>query len=146
MLRLVFIAFVMVSLQGCAAVALTAAGVAGGAGVDHTLSGITYKTFSAPINDVRLATLKTLDRMDIKIAEDKKDESGWAINATAADRSIDIELEKLTERTTRMRVVANKGDLFFKDAATSTEIIIQTARTLDDVEARNKRPSQKANR
>jgi hypothetical protein len=145
MLRFVFIALVMVSLQGCAAAALTAAGVAGGAGVDHTLSGITYKTFTAPINDVRLATLKTLDRMDIKIAEDKKDDSGWAISATAADREIDIELEKLTERTTRMRVVANKGDLFFKDAATSTEIIIQTARTLDDFEARNKRP-QKANR
>ena len=30
-----------------------------------------------------------------------------------------------------MRVVANKGDIFFKDAATSTEIIIQTAETLE---------------
>jgi hypothetical protein len=31
-----------------------------------------------------------------------------------------------------MRVVANKGGLFFKDSATSTEIILQTAQTLQD--------------
>jgi len=31
-----------------------------------------------------------------------------------------------------MRVVANKGSLFFKDSSTSTEIILQTAQTLQD--------------
>jgi hypothetical protein len=31
-----------------------------------------------------------------------------------------------------MRVVVNKGDVFFKDAATGTEIIVQTAETLSD--------------
>jgi len=30
-----------------------------------------------------------------------------------------------------MRVVANKGDIFFKDASTATEIINQTAQIVD---------------
>jgi hypothetical protein len=40
-------------------------------------------------------------------------------------------LEQLTPATTRMRVVTNKGDFFFKDGATSTEIIIQTAQIVE---------------
>jgi hypothetical protein len=34
-----------------------------------------------------------------------------------------------------MRVVAEKGGLFGKDSATSTEIILQTAQTLQDAPA-----------
>jgi hypothetical protein len=30
-----------------------------------------------------------------------------------------------------MRVVANKGDIFFKDSATATEIVVQTAEALE---------------
>jgi len=33
---------------------------------------------------------------------------------------------------TRMRVVANQGAIFFKDSATATEIVLQTAQTLQD--------------
>ncbi|MDP6430402.1 MAG: SDR family oxidoreductase, partial [Rhodospirillales bacterium] len=75
-------------------------------------------------------------RMDVQHVADavtyiRETKSGWEIKGTAADREIDIELESLTRRTTRMRVVANEGDIFFKDSATSTEIIIQTAETLE---------------
>ncbi len=61
------------------------------------------------------------------VTEDSETEDGWEIKATAAKREIDIELERLTKRATRMRVVANEGEIFFKDAATATEIIIMTA-------------------
>ncbi|MFO1189104.1 MAG: DUF3568 family protein [Alphaproteobacteria bacterium] len=117
----------LAGLSGCAAVALTAGGIAGGAGVDHTLSGIAYKTFAAPIENVRLATLQTLKQMDMSVKDDRKVEAGWEITASANDRDINVELEALTPRTTRMRVVVNKGEIFFKDAATGTEIIVQTA-------------------
>ena len=117
----------LAGLSGCAAVALTAGGIAGGAGVEHTLSGIAYKTFAAPMENVRLATLQTLKQMDMRVKDDRKAENGWEIAATANDREIDVELEALTARTTRMRVVVSKGDIFFKDAATGTEIIVQTA-------------------
>lgn len=124
-------------LQGCAAIGLAVLGtgtsVAAGAGVEHSLNGIAYKTFAVPANAMRFATLKTLARMDMPVLEDKKDaesERVWRIVAEAADRSIEIELEELTPQTTRMRVVANRG-VFLTDGATATEIIVQTAVTLD---------------
>ena len=117
-------------LQGCAAVALTAGGLAAGQGIDHTLTGITYKTFNTPMNRLRLATLKTLHRLDMKVTDDSKTEEGRIILATAASREIEIEFEILTRRATRMRVIVSKGAIL-KDSATATEIIIQTAETLD---------------
>jgi hypothetical protein len=68
--------------------------------------------------------------MQIKVNNDKQAEFGWQINATAFDRTIDIELERLTPVTTRMRVDTSK-DTFFKDSATSTEIILQTAELIE---------------
>ena len=125
-------------LQGCAAAAigvtLATAGAGAGmtAGVEHTLNGIVYKTFSAPANEVRFATLKTLDRMGMPLIDDQKTETGWQLSAKAKDRSVDIDLESLTDTATRIRVVANEGMMFFKDSATATEIILQTAQTLQD--------------
>ncbi|SRR6266480_2125766 len=132
---LVPIAFAML-LQGCAAAGLAVigagAGVSMGTGVEHELNGISYKTFATPIDAVHHATRSTLARLGMPITADTRTQEGWNLTASAADRTIDIELERLTPRTTRMRVVANKGGLFFKDSATSTEIILQTAQTLQD--------------
>jgi hypothetical protein len=119
------------SLSGCAAVALTAGGLAAGAGVNHTLSGIAYKTFNDDLETLRIATLITLEQMAMEVTEDTATDEGWEIIAIAAEREIDIELERLTERATRMRVVANEGALFFKDSATATEIILLTAENLE---------------
>lgn len=129
-LRMAALALSLMALSGCAAIALTLGSVAAGAGVDHTLSGIVYKTFAASMAETRLASLKTLKRMDMDVTKDEKTEDGWLLSATASERKIDIELEALTKRTTRVRVVANKGDIFFKDSATATEIIQQTADSL----------------
>lgn len=118
-------------LFGCAPVALTAGSIAGSAGVNHTMNGIAYKTFTTPVKVMRIATLKTLNRMEMTVTQDSKTEEGWLIAAIATDRKIAIELEELTPATTRMRVVTNKGDFFFKDGATSTEIILQTAQVVD---------------
>ena len=130
-LRVAVLVLSLASLPGCAAVALTAGGLAGAAGMDHTLSGIVYRTFAASMDETRAATLMTLERMGMEVTQDKKTEEGREILALAHDRTIDIELEVLTARTTRMRVVANKGEIFFKDSATATEIILQTALTLE---------------
>jgi ABC-type antimicrobial peptide transport system ATPase subunit len=68
--------------------------------------------------------------MGMKIVTDSKTDDGWTISATAADRTIDIDLERLTPRTTRMRVVANNG-IIFKDRATEAAIIDEAADALD---------------
>jgi hypothetical protein len=132
LLRVVALLGAVAGLGGCASLALTAGGIAGGAGIDHTLSGIAYKTFSESLPSVRLATLKTLNRMAMDVTKDEQpaERGEWTITASAADRIIDIELEPVTQRATRMRVVVHKGDIFFKDAATGTEIIVQTAESL----------------
>jgi len=130
-----FAVLTLLGAQGCAAIGLTflgvGAGVAGGTSVSYTLDSVAYKTFTAPLASLEGATLKTLRRMDIKVNENYPTESGKKLVAVAGDRDIEIELDKLTSRTSRMRVNAKHG-WFFKDRATATEIIVQTDRTLDD--------------
>ena len=70
-----------------------------------------------------------LDRMGIKIQATSKTEQGKAIKAMSNDREIEIELEMISAKTTRIRTVAKQG-IFFKDRATATEIIMQTERVL----------------
>ncbi len=109
----------------------TGAGTAASSGVSYTLDSIAYKTFTASEEGLRTGTLKTLKRMDIQVKETEQTETGSKIVAEAADRTIEIELDRLTTKTSRMRVNAKQGWLF-KDRATAMEIIIQTERTLDD--------------
>jgi len=131
---------VALGLQGCATIGLglatAGAGASISAGYEHTVNGIVYKTFASPTSEVRVATLEALKRMAMPITVDEKSDTGWKLTATANKRTIEIELQALTEQTTRMRVVANAGAIFFKDASTATEIINQTAQAvLDDQNA-----------
>lgn len=116
------------STAACAPIALTALGVGASTGVSHTLSGISYRTFSEPMPRVKGASLKALQHMQIKVASTGKIDNGTSIKAKAADRDINIELEALSPNTTRIRVTASSG--IFSDSATATEIIMQTERFL----------------
>jgi Protein of unknown function (DUF3568) len=126
---------VVVVTNGCGAAGLTmlgvGAGTAAGTGTSYTLDGIAYRTFTASLEDVRRATATSLRRMDMRVKTDQATESGRSIVALAADRTVAIELEKLTSRATRMRVTA-KQTAIFRDRATAGEIIAQTERALDD--------------
>jgi hypothetical protein len=119
--------------HGCAGVGLTlfgvGAGVTAGTSVAYTLDGIAYRTFTAPLPQVESATRVALERMGIKIEATSMMDQGKAIKAVSNDRDIEIELEMVSPRTTRIRTVAKQG-IFFKDRATATEIIIQTERAL----------------
>jgi hypothetical protein len=126
--RLVAILFLSGTLSGCDPFTLTALGVGGAAGVQHTLTGIAYRTFSVPLPKVRSAVMTAFDHMGIKVASKEKIENGERFTARASDRDIEIELEAITPKTTRMRSTAKTG--LFRDAATATEIILQTERVL----------------
>jgi len=118
------------ALGGCDPVSLTVFGVGTAAGVQHTLTGIAYKTFTVPLPRMRTAVNSALHQMDIKVGATERmpDGKGERIKARAADRDIEIELEALTSRTTRMRSIARNGLLM--DSATATEIILQTEKAL----------------
>lgn len=113
-------------LLGCVAVALTAVGVGMATGVSHTLGGIVYKTFGAPQPKVRRSMVAALNRMQIRVVESKHDGSTEVIEARAADRNVKVEIEALTPNTMRLSVTAIKDGGLIRDAATATEIILQT--------------------
>ena len=124
----------MFCLNGCVApVALTlfgvGAGVTTGTAVSYTMDGIAYRTFTAPLPQVERATLMALNDMGMEIESADKTDEGKAIKAKGLDRRIEIELQAISSKTTRIRTVAKDG-VFFKDRATATEIILQTERIL----------------
>jgi len=119
-----------VLLGGCEALAVSAAGVGTAAGVNHALGGIVYKTFSEPLPKVNQGALAALKRMDIKVESVSKQKDGAeTIMASANERKIEIELEPISAKTTRMRAVARKPSGLW-DSATATEIILQTEKRL----------------
>ncbi len=123
------------SLDGCAAVGLTLLSVgassAGGAGLGYTLDSVVYKTFTVPSDGLHTAVLMTFSRMDVRLEDDKTVDGGQRITGLAGDRTIEVDLDRLTDNTTRMRAVA-KRNWFLRDRATATELILQTDRTLTD--------------
>ena len=129
------LALAAISTQGCAAIGLavigSGVGVGAGAGTGHALDSIVYKTFTVPIDTVAKATVVTLERMDVELVDTNPTDAGQTMKATAGDRKIEIELDRLTSKMTRMRVGAKKNGLI-RDRATATEIILQTDRTLTE--------------
>lgn len=116
------------SLAGCVAAATSAAGMGGSAAITHTMNGITYRTFTAPQTKVRFATIRALERMQIKLVSDNMQDKTniRLVTAKTSERKIEIQLEPISANTTRMRVIAKKGNGIFYDASTAEEIIQQT--------------------
>lgn len=116
-------------LTGCDPVSLTVASLGAGVGVSHTLNGIIYKTFTAPLKTVEQGSMTAMRDMGIKVVSRETNSDGErVISANARERDIQVVLEPLTSRTTRMRVIASDG--LIKDSATATEIVLQTERVL----------------
>lgn len=116
-------------ISGCDPFSLTLFGVGATAGISHQMGGYASKTFTEELPRVKQATVTALNRMAIKVDSTEKSTSGEIIRATAADRKIEIELEALTARTTRVSAVA-RHDAVLVDSATALEIIVQTERSL----------------
>ncbi len=87
------------------------------------------RTFTAPLKTVENANTRALRDMGIKVVSRTTTEDGErVVTAKAKKREIEIFLEPLSSRTTRIRARATDGILH--DAATATEIILQTERVL----------------
>ncbi len=125
--------FSLVFLNGCAAIALAllgaGVGVATEQAVSYTMRGVASRTLTAPLARVRRATLRALRRMGIKVEGRERTEYGELIKATGTNRQIEVRLEPITPKSTRMRTVAKHG-FFLRDRATAKEIILQTERII----------------
>ncbi|MFO0996523.1 MAG: DUF3568 family protein [Alphaproteobacteria bacterium] len=135
--RLGALALIALALNGCA-LALSAlgstAGSGAGMGIQHNITGIVSKTYTASLPDLRTASLTTLERMSVAVDQDKQTEEGWLITGKAQDREISLRLQELTPSTTRARVAVD-NDSLFKDTATAEEILAQTTKALDEAAA-----------
>jgi hypothetical protein len=128
-LPFVALLFSLVFLNGCAAIALAllgaGVGVATEQAVSYTMNGVASRTLTVPLPRVRRATLTALRRMGIRVEGRERMEYGEFIKATGRNRRIEVKLEPITPKSTRMRAVAKHG-FFLRDRATATEIILQT--------------------
>ena len=124
------LAIVGLFASGCDPLSLTMVGVGTATGVQHTLNGISYRTFTASLPEVRAAALTALNRMGVKDSARRKTAEGETITAKAGERDIEIELDAITPKTTRMRTTVRNGMLM--DSATGIEIIVQTGRALNN--------------
>ena len=104
-------------------------GVATEQAVSYTMRGVASRTLTAPLPRVRRAALRALRRMGIKVERRGRTEKGEFIKATGTNRQIEVKLEPITPKSTRMRTVAKHG-FFLRDRATAIEIIIQTERII----------------
>ena len=124
------------SASGCATVAMTLLGVgastATGAAVSYASDGIAYRTFTAPLPEVENATRTGLNRMGIRLDATAKTEQGKTLHAFAPNRAIEIELDSVSAKATRVRTVAKQG-LFFNDRATAMEILLQMEKILGTI-------------
>lgn len=130
-----FGALCLIFLTGCELLPLAtspAVIVSGaGGGVAYTFTNIAYKTVSFPSDRVEASLKRALKKMGIKEVERKSSDGVVTVKAKTVKLNIDIDLERVTPKTTRIRVDAREG-LVLKDKATATEIITQTEKDLEE--------------
>jgi hypothetical protein len=116
-------------LAGCQPLALSLLGAGAGTALRYGIDGVAYRTFTAPAPAVKQASLAALDRMGLTLDSTSSLEGSELIYARSANRTIEIELEPISERATRLRIAAKNGGIFY-DNATAWEIVAQTERLL----------------
>ncbi|MGD0265244.1 MAG: DUF3568 family protein [Candidatus Methylomirabilota bacterium] len=119
--------------QGCAVVAVGAVAAAAG-GVTYTVLGTAEKTYNEHYDTVVAALQKALVNLDIKTGDTKRTEENGRvvtteIQAYARDLTIQISIERISDKATRVVVDASKKYVI-KDAATAGEILNQTTSNL----------------
>ena len=120
-------------LGGCSLAAEPLAAAVAGAGTSaalgHSLNGLAYRTFTMPLAEVRSAALQALMAMGLRLESIEDTEDGQRIEASAERRTIYVDLEPISTRTTRVKVAAKNGGIFY-DSSTATEIVLQTEKAL----------------
>lgn len=97
--------------------------------------GAAYRTFTEPLPKVSTAALTALESMGIKVRVQERGDHWELIRGEAAHLRVEVQLEALSARITRVQAIAKEG-MFSKDQATATEIILQTEGALNGSLAR----------
>ena len=122
-----FYIFWLLLLSGCTSVLV--AGVSGG--IAYTITNVAYKTIACPIDQVEFANRLALMKMRMKYVERMETENKVNIVAETSELNIYINLEKITPKTTKISVNAEKN-IVMKDMATAVAIIEETEAMLEN--------------
>ena len=128
-MRPIVLSICLLGLAGCEPLAISVLGAGAGTALRYSIDGATSRTFTASAAEVKHASLQALERMGIAFESFDRFEYGELIFARAENRAIEIEIEPISPRATRMRIAAKNGS-FFYDNATASEIVAQTERSL----------------
>jgi Protein of unknown function (DUF3568) len=130
-------------LAACDTVAIALLGGGASTLLRYNLDGVAARTFTAPAESVKHASLAALERMGLEVNGTEALDTGEVIHARAPNRDIDIEVEPITKQLTRVRIMARGGSLFY-DNATALELVAQTEKSLDVVIATKARAGSAA--
>ena len=126
-------------LDGCSLAGEPLIAALAGAGtstaLSHSINGTAYRTFTAPLHEVRQAALNAFNAMGIRLESTETLEEGEVVVGSTARRMIYVDLEPISAKATRVRVVAKNGGILF-DSSTATEIVLQTEKVLASGEAK----------
>ena len=130
----IYLSMLLLSLTGCQPLALSLVGAGAGAALRYGIDGVAYRTFTAPADVVKQASLDALERMGLTLDSTGTFEGGDVIYARSTKRTIEIEVEPISAKATRVRIAAKNGSIFY-DNATAAEIVAQTERLLGSAAA-----------
>lgn len=94
----------------------------------YVLNGKMYRVCAGSTSAVKVAAVKALNQMRIKVASIAKDSGQDVILAMSGERNVEVRVEAIDVQSTRMRISARQGEL--DDVRTATEVIAQTERLL----------------
>lgn len=125
----------VLALSGCAggaeiAILSQGAGNFAASGIERTFDGASVKTFSSAAADVDAAVRTALGKMGFEIREAEKTPSRIKVEAGSPQRDIVATLEIVAPSATRLKIEVDEGNFFSGDAATATEIMVQTGLAL----------------
>jgi hypothetical protein len=125
----IVLSLLLVGVAGCQSLAMSLLGAGAGTALRYGFDGVAYRTFTAPSPAVKEASLGALEHMGIVLDSIGSFEGGELILARSEHRAIEIEIEPISVKATRVRIAAKNGSLFY-DTATAAEIVAQTERLL----------------
>jgi len=126
---------------GCTGIELPALGAAAlsagvgnsvRAGIEYTVTGTAYRTFSLPLEDLASTVRHTLERLELPVTAAAAHGARLDITAEGIGRSVRMELMPISPGLTRLKVSVKQG-LIRNDRATTSEIIGQIEREVDKI-------------
>lgn len=128
--RILLVLSVCSLLAACEPVAIALLGAGASTALRHNMDGVAARTFTAPADTVKTASIAAFERMGITLSGTASLEGAELLYGRAQNRDIEIEIEPITKHATRLRVTA-KGTGFFYDHATAVELVQQAERVID---------------